>query len=1119
MYSRIALIAARQQRIDLLPIGVAAALMLSLCSQVLAGPLSLAETAELRLDYDGAPLIVRDTLAANDGWESADDVVVSETDAGKVVNVYRMTSDTLDYRKEASVRNDVFELTVRFRLYAYKNEGLDGIAYSFYVPAQRLDGASFKALTGDKPYRGSEVVSSTLKADQKDGTVVAGLRYLALTGPCGDIVMDFVPKGRSVYPSWRATEAMAGGAWSLTKQDNFFVFSVGMSTRWYGSLRTSKVLIYEGQYNYDEIHPEQDEWHYVPVPQTTVALAFHEPAPEGFQPMGLQPYLPSRKCGWVQKIEMTQAPAILGGMVTGKQGRLRIETLPGHYLATVRFGAEQPVGPFSLSANGENVATDLHAEAGKVESVTWPVRLRDGKLELAFDAEKAFGISTLLLQRFLTEYEDYAFDRGMWLVDDIPTPDKQVDPGRPGPAPQQTATSRPDDWRWSMSMASFASSNSGSCNELNTYPLIERRMREVVEMGFNTVICNGLHFRLNHINKWPMVERNTKMICEVAHRYGVRVIEHNDVPLMLAAGTGFNVMVEHADWLQRDIKTGKVAAMFCPANPEFKKWYCDWFRRYAKNTGIDGAMLDEVTFYAKNWCGCRHCREQFTAETGYVLPYTDDGTVLHNRDSKVWIAWEKWRIRKCAEFFKGIREIFDEVNPQGSILTYTTHGGFTSRRAAQEFGSDLVEHGRYCDFLGTEIMSRNVFDCYRPVYAYRKTKAALSNHSGRPIYGLVYHLNQPEFAYFGWALLQMNRQLPWMDSIEGYDMTPFIYWKDKMDGKSARPLSEIALLFSRQSCLHNRNTSHSSDLLGCSQMLSDVHIQHDFILDDELRSDILSQYKLLILASTECLSGQQLAAVRNFVSSGGSLIVTARASLCDEDGFQQDNFQLADIIGVDLVGGGEWVRGPCRLQAGGQEPFEIKLGALRVTPRVGTEVLANVVDAGGKPICPAVVANTVGDSRCIYVASQLGCVNYQPEQTAGREYTYVLNEPGRDLLLATVRKAIGEKLQVQAIAVPEKVLLAAYRVPEGYAVHLLNATGVNVKPGDIIPGEKEGEAFPKLNEDIVFDLRVPSLSQARVVSPDYEGQRTATVTVQQDGAYRITVPADALNAYAVVYLQ
>jgi hypothetical protein len=48
--------------------------------------------------------------------------------------------------------------------------------------------------------------------------------------------------------------------------------------------------------------------------------------------------------------------------------------------------------------------------------------------------------------------------------------------------------------------------------------------------------------------------------------------------------------------------------------------------------------------------------------------------------------------------------------------------------------------------LGTEIMSRNVFDCYRPVLAHRKMKAALGRHFNSPVFGLVYHLDDPAFS-------------------------------------------------------------------------------------------------------------------------------------------------------------------------------------------------------------------------------------------------------------------------------------------------------------------------------------------------------------------------------------
>ncbi len=1106
------------ERATLLAVGLTVALGLCLCTKTSAGGFSIAPTAELHLDVNDEAFIVRDSLDHNDGWDSADDMVINDDDGGTVVNVYRMSSDTVDYRKEASVRGDVFELTVRSRLYPY-NKSIEGVAYSFYVPAERLDGASFRAVTGSKPYNPREPLSGTLKADQPDGAVAGELRYMALSGSCGDLVMDFVPSGRSVYPSWDATENMVGGGWSVSKQGDHFVFSFGMSARWYGGIKTGKMLIYEGQYNYDEVHPDQDEWDYVAVPQTTTALAFHEPAPEGFQSLGMEPYLPARKAGWTQKTELAQAPAILGGMVTGRRGSLRVTTLPGHYLATVRFGAGQPLGPFSLTANGVSVGTALRSEPGKVESVTWPIRLRDGTLELAFGGDDRFGISALILQRFLTEHEDYAFDRGMWLIDGIPTPDKDPDVGEPGPAPRTVALSDPDDWRWSMSMVSFASSNSGSCNELNTYPQIERRIRDVVDMGFNTVICNGLHYRLNFLDKWPMIERNMKLLCEVAHRHGVRVIEHNDVPLMTAAGTGYNVMAEHPDWLQREIGTGKVSAMVCIANPDFRRWYYDWFRRYAGNTGIDGAMLDEVTFFDARWCGCRHCREQFTAETGYTLPYVDDGQVFLNKNSKLWIAWEKWRVRTATDFFKGIRQIFDEVNPQATLMTYTTHGGFTSGYGSRRVGADLVDMGRYNDFLGTEIMSRNVFDCYRPVYAYRKMKAALNNHSDRPVWGLIYHVDRPEFAYFGWALLQMNRQLPWMSSIEGYDMKPFIFWKDEMDGRNARPLSDIAMLFSRQSCQYNRNSNHASEAGGYSQVLTDAHIQHDFILDDELRPDILGHYKLLILPAAECISAEGVEAVRGFVNGGGSLILTGRSSVCDQDGFEHESFQLADVLGIDCQVARDTLKGPVRVKVGDREPFELQYGAPKVRPADGVETMASMVDAAGTRICPAVTVNSVNASTRIYVAPTLGYYNRQPEQTTGDQFTYEGNQPAHDLLLEIVRRAVGTRLQVEPVQVPQRVLLAAYSVGTQYAVHLLNATGVNLKPGDVIPESKPGEAFPPLDADIVFDLRVPSLSGARAVSPDYEGERAVTIARQPDGAYRVTVPAEALSAYSVVYLQ
>ena len=183
----------------------------------------------------------------------------------------------------------------------------------------------------------------------------------------------------------------------------------------------------------------------------------------------------------------------------------------------------------------------------------------------------------------------------------------------------------------------------------------------------------------------------------------------------------------------------------------------------------------------------------------------------------LWVTWLKWRVRTLGDWWVDVRRTLNKVSPNISILTYTTHSGITTNTSLMQGGNDLFEKARACDFLGTEIMSRNVFDCYRPVYAYRKLKAALGRYFGSPIYGLVYHLDDPYFAYAGWALCQMNGQATWMSTIEGQDMKRYIDWPEQMDGRHAQSVADIAVLFSNATRQFNRLMSQVPDAVGLSE--------------------------------------------------------------------------------------------------------------------------------------------------------------------------------------------------------------------------------------------------------------------------------------------------------------
>ena len=299
------------------------------------------------------------------------------------------------------------------------------------------------------------------------------------------------------------------------------------------------------------------------------------------------------------------------------------------------------------------------------------------------------------------------------------------------------------------------------------------------------------------------------------------------------------------------------------------------------------------------------------------LPRDPASPVFHNYDSPLWVRWMKWRSRCVGDWRVIQRRALDEVNPNLCIMIYTTHYGVYGRAPWRDYGISLMEAARGCDFIGTEIMSRNVFDCYRPVFSFRKIKSAIGDHFGGAIWGLVYHSDDKNIAYFGWALQQMNRQTTWMDMIPGVDMLRYLDWPHQVKLDRVSSLADTAILFSAATRNFARkyiSFRHYNffDTWGYSEIMDDGHIQHDFILDEDLEAKRLSRYKLVIVANNSCMSADRVEALRQYVRQGGVLLVSGIAATQNEVGFWSDNFQLADVMGVDYcevetTAGRKWV--------------------------------------------------------------------------------------------------------------------------------------------------------------------------------------------------------------------
>jgi hypothetical protein len=672
-----------------------------------------------------------------------------------------------------------------------------------------------------------------------------------------------------------------------------------------------------------------------------------------------------------------------------------------------------------------------------------------------------------------------------------------------------------------MKLASLGPSCNGTRDEFSNPADLERRMRELADTGYNAVICSGLHFHLCFLDRWEMWKKNMTAIVESAHRHGMKVIEHYDVPVIFNFGKGLPYLLEHVDWLQRDVRTDCPSLhAVCLNHPEFRQDYLRRLENFVRATKVDGVMLDECCFADEGLCGCRWCRAKFTADTGCSLPSDDSSPSLFNNDDPLWVTWLKWRVHNVGDWWVDVRRMLNKVNPNISILIYTTHSGFTTNTSMRDGGNDLAEDARACDFLGTEIMSRNVFDCYRPVMAHRKMKTGLGRHFGSPIYGLVYHIDDPNFAYVGWALCQMNGQSTWMSTIEGENMKRYVDWPFQMDSRHAVPVADVGVLFSNYTRSFGRLMSQVSDALGFSETLSDAHLQHDFLIDDDIRLETLRRYKLLVLPSCGCMSAEQVQQIERYVAEGGKLLVSGHTSLYNEDGFGGKNFQLAEVMGVDYEG--RVTKGASQIKMRSGARLDYPDGVVKVRARAGAELLSDQLDAKGRAAGPAVVMNRHGKGACLYLAARIATLNYQREMTIHNPWTYAPNQPAAALLVDLVGRLLPEGSALKADQVPDQVVMSLYRQDQDgkrrWLVHMLNATGARLKPGEKIPARKSQPAFPPLAQDLVFDLRIKSPTRAFIVSPDYPDQRPVAIADAGKGYQRITVPKENLQAYSVVYV-
>ena len=926
-------------------------------------------------------------------------------------------------------------------------------------------------------------------------------------------------------------------------------------SRYQGETAQGKLVFYEGTAkDYDKYHARR-KYSYQTDFNTDRAYSFGA-AKVGkvYTKADAQVFDAKRKFGWVadpaaSKVEIAPSGALYAALKGSKNSVFKVSDLKsGIYFVTLCTSAgKSDAGKFSVKVNNETLFTDMTVPAGKLLTATIPMWIENGTAEIAFSGN--WQVSSILFQLLQTSFEDIKFRRGYWVSDDYepclmyknayykkhPVMEKDVHLSDLAPhrcvipanyklnmkrevlLPKATEKNQ---WRFNELLTS-SGANKSKFIDFKTDELKERELEHIAQSDGKVIILSGMLSRHTFPAHMERADKYVTDFTRLAHKRGMKVFDHVDMPLLWNADSGFRVMCETTTQLQRNVVTGAVNRMYCINNPMRNRVFFDWAKNLVKKSDIDGMMVDEVTFFTGNFCGCRFCRSKFTADTGLTLSMDETAKM----DPMIFKAWTLWRNKTIGDWWVEFRKEISQIKEDFSMLLYTTHGGWSNRHAGS-----LFEGARAVDILGTEIMSRNVIAAQRPNNAFRKMKTALGALYHAPIFGLVYPgTGCWNIAYFGWALNYMNRQTTW-DKAQAKPAGASDYknYKMRLDLGSTYGLADTAVVYSLPTIMFPANMRTINETLGVSEVLTDMNIMHDFITNEDLTDPSkLKRFKTIYAVNARCLSDAEIKGLRDFAAAGGTVYASFHCGTADELGFGRKEWAFKDVFGVAprlSKDAGIAVRSTTGVKAGKKDQFVKvpKTGYARVFGKRNKGVAVRYFVQDGKHDIPAVLVAPFGKGKIIYSNVAWGQSVVEFECGPGKAYKWrpdaVLMKTAREVLSL----AKPENMFVKFTDMPENIIASLTgnndkKYGKLAIVNLLNGGNACRKAGTMITHTMPASRG-KIEGNIVFEMSVEpgNVEKVYAVSPDFDGEKTVEYKAAGKNSIVVTVPGSMLETFLEV---
>lgn len=352
-----------------------------------------------------------------------------------------------------------------------------------------------------------------------------------------------------------------------------------------------------------------------------------------------------------------------------------------------------------------------------------------------------------------------------------------------------------------------------------------------------------------------------------------------------------------------------------PVNPDYLRMMEGRIRAQAE-TGIDGSYID-WTHIAEETSYDEYSRKGFIEYLNNNLP-TNVAKEKYNftnfmniklpekRGDNFWMEWITYRGTQVAEFHKHMRTTARKYNPH-FMVSGNVFGGFGFGPIAYLAAGNIEMLGRdgYDDFIYSEMQEyldaapRNK-DGIKVTNSPALKFVAAAAH-GKPVIVYATEITPPIFPNPTEKCLSAMSQINIAEAVANHcifrekretppgatEMYSFLA-KNRPDFIGSHLYSNIAILGS----LNQYLADEQSFAFSTSRVFSDKGISHVFIVEDDLLTNKLNEYDLVILPRIPLLSVEQQNALINYVNNGGNLVVLGSTGIKDQYNLAQKNIPL-----------------------------------------------------------------------------------------------------------------------------------------------------------------------------------------------------------------------------------